>query len=612
MDKFHQHHIRTANCVKDGWRYLIVLDVEASNRSNVQDKYFWHERELEKGRVSRIEMDDRKRYSCRSRGRNNYWGDRREEKGHGLIEGAVASIQMSAVDVHSFAVNCLSLASSSRDGLPDFPPSFEQLITDPNVIIINMEAFNDIDGFVRSFFRKSVDGISYIEAASFFDVTWGIEYRGSQPTQTPSLLRVIETAFPGETMNKNPRLTCDDWLNCKWSPAMVCYALEDVQFLAEAIHVEMSKRSFLPSCLNDLIYNFPVKASPSKSRSEKSKKRGKFEFRSDDSDDDDENDLSKIMAPVTKKQREEQDEARKKAIVEDLPFIRLRAQAAAEDAATAAASSLAAEKAAAASTAEEPEEVDDCIRSYAYDSIADLLEITPAEEETFSKDIDMRRVVWKTLTIPDDSYQEMEVVSNLPEEEERAMQTLYESDKDDMRHIPSPPTALPVEQETLNDVVNRLFTAEPSQAESLPESVTETIENPNLGKFVETAKTIGHKTRKQIYTIKQKINNGDGKDKVSLYHDVNRAFLPEVLAETTASLEYSRAANLNVRAVMAHWSTSFSQQEKQWFISAAANYAEFADVAEWMEMLKYNQFDLMMIINHRSQDVTPDRFLDKL
>lgn len=80
---------------------------------------------------------------------------------------------------------------------------------------INIEAFADIDGIIRSFFRKTIENIAYIEAAKFFKLAWGREWSRGQINQTPSLLSVIEQAFPGETIYKNPRITCSDWLSRK-------------------------------------------------------------------------------------------------------------------------------------------------------------------------------------------------------------------------------------------------------------------------------------------------------------------------------------------------------------------------------------------------------------
>ena len=72
-------------------------------------------------------MEERHQYQCGGRG-DDYWGDRRQEREEGYLASAVASNQMSAVDDEkgkfSFAINCFSLASHSKDGLPEFPPSF--------------------------------------------------------------------------------------------------------------------------------------------------------------------------------------------------------------------------------------------------------------------------------------------------------------------------------------------------------------------------------------------------------------------------------------------------------------------------------------------------------
>ena len=84
---------------------------------------------------------------------------------------------MAAVDdergEHAFAINCLSLASGTRSGLPDFPQSFEDLFRHGRITFINVDEFGDIDNIARSFFRKQIDGISYMEAARFFELAWG-------------------------------------------------------------------------------------------------------------------------------------------------------------------------------------------------------------------------------------------------------------------------------------------------------------------------------------------------------------------------------------------------------------------------------------------------------
>ena len=207
MDYFLQHHLRAADCIEQGRRYFIVLNVESSNRSG--DKNYWHKKELEKCGEGRREMEKRAQYQCEGRG-NDYWGDRNQEMYEGIITGNVASIQMSAIDdvggEYSFAANCLSMAANSRDGLLAFPLSFEQLLTHRSTCFVNVEGFGDIDGIVKSFFRKKVENISYLEAAKFFEMSRGADWSGSQPGQTPSLLSIIKRAFPGKTMNKNPRI----------------------------------------------------------------------------------------------------------------------------------------------------------------------------------------------------------------------------------------------------------------------------------------------------------------------------------------------------------------------------------------------------------------------
>ena len=84
---------------------------------------------------------------------------------------------MAAVDdergEHAFAINCLSLATGTRSGLPDFPQSFEDLLRHRRITFINVDEFGDIDNIARSFFRKQIDGISYMEAARFFELAWG-------------------------------------------------------------------------------------------------------------------------------------------------------------------------------------------------------------------------------------------------------------------------------------------------------------------------------------------------------------------------------------------------------------------------------------------------------
>ena len=99
MDRFLQHHLRAADRVERGQRYFVVMDVEASGA-----KHFWHERELRRKGETDEEIEARRRRSDQRRGCNEgsdsqrYWDDRYEDRKHGLLEGRVAMVQMSAVD----------------------------------------------------------------------------------------------------------------------------------------------------------------------------------------------------------------------------------------------------------------------------------------------------------------------------------------------------------------------------------------------------------------------------------------------------------------------------------------------------------------------------------
>ena len=77
-----------------------------------------------------------------------------------------------------------------------------------------------------------------------------------------------------------------------------------------------------------------------------------------------------------------------------------------------------------------------------------------------------------------------------------------------------------------------------------------------------------------------------GSNKIALYDNVDRAFLPKVLAITLAQLNYTKNHNKDARVVMANWTASFSIAEKQRFLGAAAHYPEFVDMAEYMDMLE--------------------------
>ena len=179
MDRFLQHHIRAADRVGEGQQYFVVMDVECSNSKS--ENYFWHEREMRRRGLSSREIEERKRvmdgFRGRSEGRDpkmkvtEYWGNRQEERESGIIEGAVAAIQMAAVDDEngefSFSANCLAMASDTNDGLLAFPPSFTRLLTHPSVCLLNVAVYDDIDKVVKSFTRKPIEGISYVEASNF-------------------------------------------------------------------------------------------------------------------------------------------------------------------------------------------------------------------------------------------------------------------------------------------------------------------------------------------------------------------------------------------------------------------------------------------------------------
>lgn len=172
----------------------------------------------------------------------------------------MAAIQIAAVDdveeIHTFAVNCLVLAKDSKDGLPDFPSSFAHLLQHRNMCVVNIEAYNAVDNITKSFFRRRLDNVSYLEASHFFELVWGQHWNGGQPGQTLSLISVIEHAFEGQTMYKNPNTTLSNWLSHSWSPAMIRYALEDFAFLAEAIRTETKRTAFSFLRLDDFIHQF--------------------------------------------------------------------------------------------------------------------------------------------------------------------------------------------------------------------------------------------------------------------------------------------------------------------------------------------------------------------
>ena len=101
-------------------------------------------------------------------------------------------------------------------------------------------------------------------------------------------------------------------------------------------------------------------------------------------------------------------------------------------------------------------------------------------------------------------------------------------------------------------------------------------------------------------------------NKIVLYNEVDRKFLPEVLATTLAQLKYNKIHNKSARAVMAHWTPSFSIAEKQRFLATAAHFTEFVDMCEFMDMLEYAEFDILMLLNPRGTDAVVRSLVGRL
>ena len=53
---------------------------------------------------------------------------------------------------------------------------------------------------------------------------------------------------------------------------------------------------------------------------------------------------------------------------------------------------------------------------------------------------------------------------------------------------------------------------------------------------------------------------------------------------------------------MLHWLPLFSHDKKRRFLSAVAKFTQFVDIAEWMDILHYDKFDLLMFVNPRCID----------
>ena len=218
-------------------------------------------------------------------------------------------------------------------------------------------------------------------------------------------------------------------MNVQWSKAMERYSLEDVVFLAEAANAV----SFDSRKVNDSVFSFPEKFVSSKSKAKKRKKA--FVFR-DKSDSDAISERDEPMWMTKQQRQRQQEELSTPYDPETDPWLkRIRAEGAAEEAAKTAAEEAA--KKAAKETAEEAkaehqQQSDDCIDSDAYDSAADLTalgkmarEDEHKDEEEIVEQIDTRIVVETTVPTHDDSYFAMQVVDQLPPEEEEAEEDLH-------------------------------------------------------------------------------------------------------------------------------------------------------------------------------------------
>ena len=385
--------------------------------------------------------------------------------------------------------------------------------------------------------------------------------------------------------------------------------------------------------------------SPTKSsKSKKSKKRNSFEYRHSDDEDELEDPMWQ-----TKEQHQRQQDALKTPFNADTdPFImRCWAKGVAADKAAA--------TAAAAAEEEDAAEEDDCIRSDAYESVANLSEIgdememgeetldlieidnrlkmgkeqerevtvdlteidirpVMGEEEGKEKTvdrtkIDIRRVIRRAPSIPSDSYAPMDIVERLPQEEEEAMRRQFVSNLSGDDH---PAPLPPQEQGSLTNVVERFFNA--PHVVSLPASfnadnaddaphleIADEDENSKFAKLI-TPKRVSIKIRAQIDSIKPKISKLKAIEIIPLYETVSKDLLPEILANTLACLNYLKMNKEKVGIVLSHWSSFFSIFEKRRFLASAAKFTAFLDMPEWIRMLRYDRFNIMMLVHPRRND----------
>ena len=288
VDVFCRRHLRRADAAaKRGDIYFIVVDVEKTQRK----EFSWHIEELKAQRVSRTRIGERESRQRQIKGTReykdadlkaeNYFDLRKKEEEEGIIPGNVAAIQIAALDDEkgddTFAINCLRLVDS-KTGLPALPPSLEALLTADNVVLINVNQHEDIDGILSSFYRRPIKGIVYIDAADLFNSLWGVGWAGYNPdgqvkTQ-PSALDIVEEALPGFTYYKHPKYTMGEWMVPRWSPGQVQYALEDVHVPAMAFRAAMPERRNSEEVWDHIrVFPAPSKASPG---TKSKKKKGGF------------------------------------------------------------------------------------------------------------------------------------------------------------------------------------------------------------------------------------------------------------------------------------------------------------------------------------------------
>ena len=421
---------------------------------------------------------------------------------------------------------------------------------------------------------------------------------------------------------------------------MTRYALEDVAFLAEAIQKETSNTAFSFSRMNDVIHQFPERHNPTKSSKSKKKKKSGFEY--DDLDDEDKR-AEPMWQMKTQRQRQ-QDALKTPSDAETDPFIMHgRTEAAAQDAAMAkaAADKAAAEKATAAE--------DKCIKSDAYESVANLSEIGDEMEieeeiergggdgsekldnrlkkgkeieggvgdrseklddrlkrgkeiegeETMVNQLEIyvRRVVRRTPSIPSDSYAPMDIVERLPQEEEEAMMKQFVSDASDDEYSASLPPQIMI------DVVKQFFNA--PHMVTIPDSFNVENADNDLEEIAEkiiTPRQVSIKVRAEIDAIRPRILKLKAEEIIPLYNTVSKHSLPEILANTLACLQYSKSNREKVQVIMSHWISFLSIDERRRFFASAAKFTAFLDMSEWFGMLKYNHFDILMLVHPRRND----------